>query len=67
MTTTQHRNEILDRIGDCDWHINQAAAEGRRETTAFENWEYLFFQKHDYVAARAWWFSEVEPATRQQH
>lgn len=28
MTTTQHRNEILARIGDCDWHIDQAALEG---------------------------------------
>jgi hypothetical protein len=28
MTTTQARNAILDRIGDCDYRIAQAAAEG---------------------------------------
>jgi hypothetical protein len=29
MTTAQHKAQILDRIGDCDYHIAQAAAAGR--------------------------------------
>lgn len=66
MTTKQANAAELARIGDCDYHIQQAAAEGRRELTALENWEYLFFQKGAYAAARAWWFSEIEPATRQE-
>jgi len=28
MTTTQHRNEILDRIGDCSYRKAQAALQG---------------------------------------
>ena len=66
MTTKQANAIEIARIGDCDYVIQQAAAEGRRELTAFENWEYLFFQKASYAAARAWWFSEIEPATRRK-
>jgi hypothetical protein len=29
MTTAQHKEAILARIGDCAWHIAQAAAAGR--------------------------------------
>ena len=65
MTTTQHRNEILDRIADCDWHIAQAAAEGRRDETAWQSWEHLF-QTGQYRKAAQWWAEEIQP-TFQQH
>lgn len=45
--------------------IAQAAAEGRAAETALANWQYLF-ESGQYTKARAWWFNEVEPATRQQ-
>ena len=65
MTTKQAARNELARIGDCDYHIAQAAAEGRHDETALENWEYLF-ESGQYTKARAWWISEVEPATRRQ-
>jgi len=60
MTTAQHRKAILDRIADVTYHVNQAAAEGRRDDAVWSTWEQLFHEGSA-RAARAWWLSEIAP------
>ena len=66
MTTTTARRDILAAIAADIRHCAEAPARAaHREETAFENWEYLF-QTGQYQRARAWWFSDVELATREE-
>lgn len=60
MTTKQSNAAELARIGDCDYVIQQAAAEGRAAETVWTTWEQLFFEGSA-QAARDWWQTEIAP------
>jgi hypothetical protein len=47
------------------FQLDQAARESFRDDTAFAMWQ-LLFNEGQYRRARDWWFSEIEPATRQR-
>lgn len=61
MTTTAHRQAVLDQIAaDIRRCAEAPARAAHREESVWETWE-LLFQEGSYTRARAWWVEEIQP------
>jgi hypothetical protein len=64
MTTDQHKAQILARIGDCDYRIAQAAAEGRVLRGECNDWRENALERAGELAL-AGYYAESRRAARQ--
>jgi hypothetical protein len=64
MTTDQHRAAILARIGDCDYVIAQAAAQGRIERGEVLTWKEAALELAATKALAGLWRESRDAAAR---